>query len=134
MICPDRSAEEVLAENIVAPSLTPTIHVTCVVTGSSKAECTFTALPNPYNGFDRTSNFPVTVSLNNPRWSEENKKMLTPARGTVVKITGVISSVHPDADRVNHWVVTASEIYFLKDALSATKPAVPGTGETKSLN
>ena len=103
------------------------IHLTCTVVTSSKAEHTFTALPNPYNGFDRTSNFPVTVSLNNPRWNKENKKMLTPARGTVVKITGVISSVHPDEDRVNHWVVTASEIYFLKD--TPAKPAVPGTGE-----
>jgi len=134
MICPDQCAAEVLAEHIVTPSLAPTIHINCTVLGSSKTEFTFTALPNPYNGFDRISNFPVTVSLNNPRWSEENKKMLTPTKGSVVKITGVISSVHADEDGVNHWVVTASEIYFIKDSLSTSKPAVPGTGRVLFVN
>lgn len=54
--------------------------------------------------------------------------MLTPSKGSAVKITGVISSVHPDADGVNHWVVTASEIFFLKESVSPSKPAIPGTG------
>ena len=130
MICGDRCASEVLTDHVVTPSLTPTIHISCTVLSSSKAEFNFTALPNPYNGFDRVSNFPVTVSLNNPRWTEDNKKMLTPVKGSVVKITGVISSVHADDDGVNHWVVTASEIYFLKDSLSTSKPAIPGTGKT----
>lgn len=129
MICPDRCAGDVLAEGIVTASLNPTIHISCTVIASSKTEFSFTALPNPYNGFDRLSNFPVTVSLNNPRWNEENKKMLTPTKGSVVKITGIISSVHGDSDGVNHWVVMASEIYFLRDQLSVSKPAAPGTGE-----
>jgi len=130
MICPDQCAEEVLTDNIITPSLTPTIHISCVVLTSSKTEYSFTALPNPYNGFDRVSSFPVTISLNNPRWTEETKKILIPTRGSVVKITGVISSVHPDSDNVNHWVVTASEIYFLKETVSISKPTIPGTGET----
>ena len=131
MICPDQDPTDVFANGIVRPGPTPTItiHITCTVIASTKTEYTFTAVPNPYNGFDRTSTFPVTISLNNPRWSEENKRMFTPTKGTMVKITGILSSVHADPDRVNHWVVVTSEIYFLKDSLSATKPAVPGTGK-----
>ena len=87
------------------------------------------ALPNPYNGFDRVSSFPVTISLNNLHWTEETKRMLIPTKGSVVKITGIISSVHPDSDNVNHWVVMASEIYFLKETIPISKPTVPGTGE-----
>ena len=90
------------------------------------------ALPNPYNGFDRTSTFPVTISLNNSRWNDESRKMLTPTKGNVVKITGFIASVHSDEDNVNHWVVIASEIYFIKETPQASKPAVPGTGEPAS--
>jgi len=60
--------------------------------------------------------------------------MLTPAKGSAVKITGVISSVHVDDDGVNHWVVTASEIYFLRDLLLGSRPVVPGTGETIIFN
>lgn len=97
---------------------------------SNKNESSFTGRPNPYNGFDRGSHFPVTVFLTNPRWTDTTRKMLTPSKGSAVKITGVISSVHPDADGVNHWVVTASEIFFLKESVSPSKPAVPGTGGT----
>jgi hypothetical protein len=75
----------VLAENIVTPSLTPTIHNSCTVLTSSKTDFNFTTLPNPYNGFDHVSNFPITVSLNNPCWKEDNKKVLTPTRGGVIK-------------------------------------------------
>lgn len=129
IICADRCASDILEERIVTPSPTPTIHISCAVLSSDKSEFSFTAQPNPYNGFDRVSNFPVTVYLNNPRWSEDSKKVLTPIKGSVVKITGTISSVHIDEDGVNHWIVTASEIYFLKDSLPISKPAVPGTGE-----
>ena len=132
MICPDRSANDVLSDNIVAPSLTPLVHISCTVLSSSKTEFHFAALPNPYNGFDRVSTFPVTISLNNPRWNDESKKMLTPTKGNVVKITGFMSSVHSDEDNVNHWVVIASEIYFMKETPQASKPAVPGTGEPAS--
>lgn len=134
MICPDRCAADVLQDGIVAPSLTPTIHISCSVLTSSKTEFRFTALPNPYNGFDRLSNFPVTVSLNNPRWSDDNKKMLTPTKGSFVKITGIVSSVSSDNDGVNHWVVTASEIFFLRDSLPVSKPTAPGTGEISFPN
>ena len=96
---------------------------------SNKGEYSFTGCPNPYNGFDRGSSFPVTVFLTNPRWNDSTKKMLTPSKGNVIKITGIISSVHPDSEGINHWVVTASEIFFLKDCLSPTKPAVLGTGK-----
>ena len=99
---------------------------------SSKTEYNFTALPNLYNGFDRESTFPVTISLNNPRWNDESKKMLTPTKGNIVKITGFISSVHSDEDKVNHWVVIASEIYFIKESPQPSKPAAPGTGELAS--
>lgn len=130
MICADRCAADVLADNIVSPSLPPAIHISCSVLTSSKAEFNFTAIPNPYNGFDRTSNFPVTVSLNNARWSEDHRKMLTPTKGSIVKVTGVITSVYVDDDGVNHWMVTASEIYFLKDPFPASKPTAPGTGKS----
>ena len=94
MICPDHRAIDVLGEDIVAASLQkPTVHISCTVVAGSKADFYFTALPNSYNGFDRVSNFPVTVSLNNSRWTDNNKRMLTPTKGNVVKITGVISEV-----------------------------------------
>ena len=76
MICLDRRAIDVLGENIVAASLKPTVHISCTVVASSKTNFNFTALPNPYNGFDRVSNFPVTVSLNNSCWTDDNKRML----------------------------------------------------------
>ena len=95
---------------------------------SKKEEHSFTGRPNPYNGFDRGSSFPVTVFLTNPRWNDATRKILTPSKGSTVKITGVITSAHPDTDGVNHWVVTANEIFFLKDSLSPPKPAAPGTG------
>ena len=120
MICPDRGANAILSDNIVAPSLAPLVHIS------------FTALPNPYNGFDRDSTFPVTISLNSPRWNDESKQVLTPAKGNIVKITGFISSIHSDEDKVNHWVVLASEIYFIKESPQASKPAIPGTGEPAS--
>ena len=41
--------------------------------------------------------------------------MLTPTKRSAVKITGVIFSIHVDDDGANHWVVTAGEIYFLRD-------------------
>ena len=132
MICPDRGANAILSDNIVAPSPAPLVHISCTVLSSSKSEYSFTALPNPYNGFDRESTFPVTISLNNPRWNDESKKVLTPAKGNIVKITGFVSSVHSDEDKVNHWVVLASEIYFIKESPQASKPAIPGTGERAS--
>ena len=130
MICPKLPALAVFEQDIIVPSSAPTIHLTCTVTSSNKAEFTFTALPNPFNGFTCTSNFPVTVTLASKRWNEDNKRTLTPGRGATVKITGTLSSVHPDQDKVNHWVVTVSEIFFVKDAPSVVKPTAPGTGET----
>jgi len=60
--------------------------------------------------------------------------MLTPTKRSAVKITGVIFSIHVDDDGANHWVVTAGEIYFLRDLLLDSRPVVPGTGETIIVN
>jgi hypothetical protein len=54
--------------------------------------------------------------------------MLTPSKGSAVKVTGRITSAYPDSHGVNHWVVSASEIFFLKDS-PPSKPVVPGTGK-----
>ena len=96
---------------------------------SSKNDHTFTGRPNPYNGFDRASSFPVTVLMDHCRWTDASKKVLTPSKGSTAKVTGVITSVYPDSNGVNHWVVSASEIFFLKDTPSPSKPVVPGTGK-----
>ena len=117
-------------QNIIMLSSAPTIHLMCIVTSSNKAEFTFTGLPNPYNRFNHTSNFPVTILLTSKRWNDNTKRTLTPSKGAVVKITGTISSVHPDDNGVNHWVISASKIFFIKDMLSVTKPTAPGTGKT----
>ena len=128
IISPGLDAASIIEAGTVPPCLSPaTVHLSLIVLSSSKDEFSFTSRPNPYNGFDRGSSFPVTVFMTNPRWTDAARKTLTPSRGSAVKITGVITSVHPDGDGVNHWVVIASEIFFLKDSLS--KPAVPGTGE-----
>ena len=124
----------VIEAGTVPPSLSPaTVHLSLIVLSSNKNEYSFTSRPNPYNGFDRGSTFPVTVFMTNSRWSDASKKILTPSKGSTVKITGVISSVHPDDDGVNHWVVIASEIFFLKDP-SPSKPTIPGTGKYVSCN
>ena len=73
------------------------------------------------NGFDQVSSFLVTISLNNPHWTEETKRLLISTKGSVIKITSIISLVYPDLDNKNHWVVMASEIYFPKETVPISK-------------
>ena len=69
-------------------------------------------------------------TLNDLHWNEECTKMLTLTKGSMVKVTGTISTVHSNKNKLNCWIVTASEIYFIKESSQAFKPTVPGINES----
>lgn len=71
----------------------------------------------------------MTVRLNNPKWnSEEKRKNLVPAKGSIVKITGkLVDATASDLDTALHFFVDASSIYYLGTP-PATKPAAPIPG------